>query len=109
MSKKKAKKKPHKMHAKKGAKYHSNLAGPRKKSRKKAGKKKAKRRSAPKRDSVAAHMSAANKRGAGFGAKVTAHGILTRVKKARGKRWTCGGPVRSGCGGSTSRVIGKVR
>lgn len=30
-------------------------------------------------------------------------------KRARGKRWTCGGPIRSGCGGSKSRVIGKMR
>jgi len=26
-----------------------------------------------------------------------------------GKRWSCGGPVRSGCGGSGSRVLSKVR
>ncbi len=26
-----------------------------------------------------------------------------------GKRWSCGGPVRSGCGGSGSRVLKKIR
>ena len=26
-----------------------------------------------------------------------------------GKRWSCGGPVRSGCGGSGSRVLNKKR
>lgn len=89
-------------------KYHSNLGGPHKKAKKK-GKKKAKRKAHKKHDSVAAHMAAANRRGAGFGAKVTLHGIQTNVKRRRGKRWLCGGPVRSGCGGSDSRVIGKVR
>lgn len=40
---------------------------------------------------------------------VTATDILKNVAVKRGKRWVCGGPVRSGCGGSGSRVIGKVR
>jgi hypothetical protein len=40
---------------------------------------------------------------------ITATDILKNVAVKRGKRWTCGGPVRSGCGGSGSRVIGKVR
>ena len=38
--------------------------------------------------------------------KVSATSIL---KKVKGKRWACAGPVRSGCGGSGSRVLGKVR
>ena len=40
---------------------------------------------------------------------ITATDILKNVAVKRGKRWVCGGPVRSGCGGSGSRVIGKVR
>ena len=103
MAAKKSKKKSHKKHGKK-------------KAHKKTGKKKAHKKSSKKKaggwrqhsmghDSVAAHMSAANKRGAGFGVKVTAHSLLSSAKKRSGKRWTCGGPVRSGCGGSNSRVI----
>jgi len=100
MAKKKSKHKPHKMHAKNGSKYHSNLAGKHKKpKRKKASKK---------RDSVASHMQASARRGVSYGEKVTLHGLQAKVKRTRGKRWTCGGPVRSGCGGSSSRVIGKV-
>lgn len=55
------------------------------------------RRAAPKRAKAASAPT------------VTAAAILKNVAARRGKRWMCGGPVRSGCGGSGSRVIGKVR
>lgn len=100
------KKKKHKlMHKGKAKSYHSNLAGKRKKTSKKRRAKKATK----KRSSVASHMSAANRAGVSYGEKVTAHGLQARAKRSRGKRWTCGGPVRSGCGGSDSKVIGRVR
>lgn len=102
MAAKKSKKKSHKKHGKKKA--HKKTG--KKRSSKKSSKKKAGwRQHSMGHDSVAAHMSAANKRGAGFGVKVTAHSLLASAKKRSGKRWTCGGPVRSGCGGSNSRVI----
>lgn len=83
--------------------YHSNLAGPyKKKARKKRSKK------ARKKSSVAKHHRAHTKAGTSYAAKAIAHikaaDIVKRAAR-RGKRWTCGGPVRSGCGGSNSKVI----
>lgn len=87
--------------------YHSNLAGPYKK---KAGKKSSKKRAkkARKKSSVAKHHKAHTKAGTSYAAKVQAHikaSDIIKGAKRRGKRWTCGGPVRSGCGGSNSKVI----
>lgn len=71
--------------------YHSNLAGPykapKKKARKKSSKKKAKKNPCAPRHTT-----------------VKASDLLNRSKR-KGRRWLCGGPVRSGCGGSNSQVI----
>jgi len=59
--------------------------------------------------SRAPKKTSAKKTSANREKSITATDILKNVAVKRGKRWVCGGPVRSGCGGSGSRVIGKVR
>ena len=102
-----------------GMKHHSNRGGTaaKKKTGKKKGKKKVSKKKATKRckpckpgTTRRAAPKAKKSKSASHGHKtVRAVDILKNVAVKRGKRWTCGGPVRSGCGGSGSRVIGKVR
>lgn len=91
------------------------MAAKKKKARKKTGKRRAhshkkarKKSSKRRRKSVGSHHKAHTKAGTSYGSKasefIRAHDLLARAKKKRGKRWSCKGPVRSGCGGSGSRV-----
>lgn len=80
-----------------------------KKKRKKASKKRRKT-TKTKRASTARHHKAHRKAGTSYASKLQAflkaEDIVKGAKRrtSRGKRWSCAGPVRSGCGGSGSRV-----
>lgn len=104
MAAKKTRKKSHKKTGKRHAK----------KSRKKTGKKKASRKGlgghTKKANYTAHHHSAHRKAGTSYGSKaaefIRAQDLLASAKRGkRGKRWSCKGPVRSGCGGSGSKVV----
>lgn len=88
--------------------------GPMAKKKKKAKKASKKRRKTTtkkrRKSSVGKHHSAHRKAGTGYASKLQAflraEDIVKSAKRKtkRGKRWSCAGPVRSGCGGSGSRV-----
>jgi hypothetical protein len=92
------------------------MAAKKKKKAKKASKKRKttkKRTTKTKRarkSSVGKHHKAHRKAGTGYASKMQAFlkadDILKGAKRRtkRGKRWSCAGPVRSGCGGSGSKV-----
>lgn len=77
--------------------------------RKKASKKKARKKSSKKRakktSSVASHYASSISAAKRYNQRVTADSLISGAKRKRGKRWTCRGPVRSGCGGSNSSVV----
>ncbi len=90
------------------------MAKKKKKAHKKTGKKKARKKSAKKRRKTVAHHHKSHvAAGMSYAQKAQAHikasEVLSRAKRKRGKLWKCAGPVRTGCGGSGSRVVGKVR
>lgn len=84
-SSKKRAKKPHLMKARKGSKFRSNRGAAPCKPAKKARRKKASKRAEP---------------------TVTAAKLLSRAKRYKSRKWACMGPVRNGCGGSNSKVVG---
>ncbi len=85
----------------------------RKKAHKKTGKKARKKSSKKRRKTVAQHHKSHVAAGRSYAEKAQAHikasDVLKGAKRKRGKLWKCAGPVRTGCGGSGSRVVGKVR
>lgn len=87
---------------------HSSNRG--KKAAKKTSKKAAKKRCKPCKPGTTRRAAAPKaKKSKAHHTTMTAADLLKNVAAKRGKRWTCGGPVRTGCGGSGSRVVNKVR